>query len=138
MYLYSFFVLFNIPLSGTNIANLRFFSLYFSFVYLTVTLGIASTASIRISNLLAVGNLVTARLTARGTLLIGILIASISAAVTYFLCTFLAQLFTSDVDVRFRAVNLAPWAAAFQWAISVLGCLQGVLRGLGHQYFMAK
>ena len=107
-------------------------------MYLTLALSISTAAATRISSLLAANNQDTAKLTARSTAIIGVLIATISSGITYLLCSFIVKLFTSDEDVRYRAVDMAPMAAAFQWAFSALGCLQGVLRGLGYQYFMAK
>jgi hypothetical protein len=99
---------------------------------------LSSVVTYRISNFIVIGNINSTRLTAYASVIISFGVMAVSAGLVYVLSVYLAAIYTSDPDVRGRVVNLAPLAAIFMIPYGLTGSIMGILRGLGHQYLLAK
>ena len=98
---------------------------------------LGTAVSVRIGQLLGERKPRTACLSARITLFAGFLLMGLCGTAVYYLSPLVGKLFTSDADIQYRVDQLAPVLACFQVAYSVVGCAQGVLRGLGRQAELA-
>jgi multidrug resistance protein, MATE family len=120
--------LFLAPLGATTVAAhqivLNAISLLFM---LPLSLGMALT--LRISYLIGAEQPETARVLARSSLLLSLLVACINAPILFFGRDIIATLYTNDWDVQKIAAHLIVFAAIFQIADVIQVTMINVLRG---------
>ena len=85
-----------------------------SFVSATLALGLATAASVRVSNLLGARQKDSARRCARVALAAGLMVMGVSAATVFLFSKLVGLLFSHDPDVRYRITVLAPYVAGYQ------------------------
>jgi multidrug resistance protein, MATE family len=120
--------LFLAPLGATTVAAhqivLNAISLLFM---LPLSLGMALT--LRISYLIGANDKDTARLLARSSLLLALLVACFNAPILFFGRDLIATLYTNDLNVQKIAAHLIVFAAIFQIADVIQVTMINVLRG---------
>lgn len=95
--------------------------------------GAAVAASVRVGNLLGLGQVADARLACRGALIISIVVGLFDSGLVYFARNQWGYLFSSDPKVVELIASVLPIMAIFQCADSVCGIAAGILRGCGCQ-----
>jgi MATE family multidrug resistance protein len=113
--------------------NLTFDMTLHSFVYFSLPFALSTAVSIRIGHLLGSQRKDTASLSAKITVIAGVIITGFSGLLIYLLSGLVGYIFTSDSDIQYRVTQLAPILSIFLVAYGVQGCAQGILRGIGRQ-----
>lgn len=120
--------LFLAPLGAVTVAAHQIVLNAISLLFM-VPLSLGMALTLRISFLIGAEQTDTARLLARSSLILGLIIACINAPVLFFGRDVIAALYTSDQDVQKIAVDLIIFAAIFQIADVIQVTMINVLRG---------
>jgi MATE family multidrug resistance protein len=106
-------------------------------VYISITFALSTATTVRVGYHLGRKDKLKANITSKLALLLGGLSMCLSSYIVYTMSTSLSHLFTNDIDITYRIINLAYLVSGFQLAYGFHGCAQGVLRATGRQSQLA-
>lgn len=108
------------------------------FLFLSMPFGVATASTIRVGNLLGAGRGQQARISGLVCVVLGTGFLTVAGVCIFVWRNTLGYLFVSDAEVVKMVASIAPIAAIYQLPDGILGCIGGVLRGMGRQaYLMA-
>mmetsp|Transcript_7620 Transcript_7620/g.22493 ORF Transcript_7620/g.22493 Transcript_7620/m.22493 type:complete len:596 (+) Transcript_7620:1342-3129(+) len=108
------------------------------FLFISFPFGVATASTIRVGNLLGAGLGQQARLSGMVCVCIGTGFLTLAGLCIFIWRDTLGYLFVNDAEVVKMVAAIAPIAAVYQFPDGILGCIGGVLRGMGRQaYLMA-
>lgn len=108
------------------------------FLFLSMPFGVATASTIRVGNLLGAGLGKQARISGMVCVCLGTGFLTMAGICIFVWRNTLGYLFVNDPEVVKMVATIAPIAAIYQLPDGILGCIGGVLRGMGRQaYLMA-
>jgi Na+-driven multidrug efflux pump len=102
-------------------------------VYAVVPFSLSVACTLRVSQLLVTKRPELANVCSATSMILGSSFVGLTATLTYFLPSLVANIFTLDEDVIERVRQLAPFIAGYQAMWGLVGLAQGVLRAQGKQ-----
>ncbi len=102
-------------------------------VFLAIPFAISVATTLRVSQLLLNNKYEKASVCSIVSLTVGTCAVGLTGFLTYNLPKLLGHLFTTDEDVIYRIIQIAPYLAGYQVIYGIMGLSQGILRAQGKQ-----